>query len=166
MKTGPGFSLIECLIYAAIMGILSVLVFSSFNRTVLGMFNYSQKQHIIMAQSTVEHLLHNDIQKASADASHWKIDESWLICRQAHECIGWHTKNSSLYRCKGIYNFTTNQWSKIKNALIASDVRHFSAHVNAASGRILSAGYIFQIEDGRYCKTVPLINGIGKSYEN
>lgn len=100
-----GFSLVETVVYCAIMSILSLLVFQFMIRSYDHMRSVIISGKQIMAMQSIERRLVNDIQSAIADANKWDSSQkNSFVCQNCQESIGWELIEGNMYRISGVYD--------------------------------------------------------------
>jgi len=158
MQHPKGFSLIECLVYCAVMGSLCMLAFSYFSRQNQALSNFIASAERTMACHATISLLSADIARADSSVMHWHKDHHELVWRSSDHAIGWHWRENTIYRSKGDYDFVRHAWINKSTALVARHAVHFELIPKENNGRVIGVHY--RLEDGTtsYQRIALLIN--------
>lgn len=133
-----GFTLIETLLYATLLGFLATIIFSWVARFA-GSINQTQRRsQDVMAIQTAMTRLKADIQGADAAINRWHFDENSMKLYCGDSAICWCREKDKLYRIE----------NKTKG-LIATNITTFHCSLYATAFQV--TGIICAIEAGDIC---------------
>lgn len=156
-----GFTLIECLIYCALLGMLSIVVAQFFIGNYKQVKAYTKNSEQLIMINAAYDLLRSDVQLASILIRDWQVIEKGFICRSHNQCIGWQCKEDRLYRVTGIFDFNLHQWQDPTSALMAIGIQEFNVDLLKKESRILGVDISIQSGNCRLLQAkVPLLAGM------
>lgn len=158
MRNIIGFSLIECLVYCVVLGLLSITISQYFSNMCTRIHCLSAEQKEIFIQASVHQLLLRDFQSAEVRKEYWYCNGSHIICHVGSDSIGWYLQDSNLYRSKGRFNFLGHVWEERHTALVAEKVNHFDSMLLNDNATIEAVSYTIGTAQMRVSKTVFLFN--------
>lgn len=161
MSNQTGFSLIETIIYCAIMSILTLLVFQFMIRSHESIATLISSGKKIMSIYSIEQRLIADIQSAQADPSKWDtIKNDSFVCQNCKESIGWELIQGNLYRISGIYDFALHYWRSKSRALVGTHIDQFTYMQNRNSSGMIALEYVLKHENKHYAGRAFTMNGM------
>lgn len=160
MKHAPGFSLIECLIYCALLAMISMLVFGYFTRQSYALGTFIAASEHSMEWSGALQILAADIVQADSSVAYWHISREEFIWRMRDCCVAWRWHENNLYRTKGVYDFTRQKWERKSSALIARHITAFAIQTQVKNGSITTVAISAESNWHRYNREVPLMNRV------
>jgi type II secretory pathway component PulJ len=133
MNQPKGFSLIEVLVYGAL---LSLIVF-----VMMHLWSFLQTHHRVLLRAQKDffetvcalYTLSRDIARAHPSQAYWS-EKPYLIMRitslaqkgaDEEQAIGWRLKGHNLYRIHGSYDFQKRAWNRKQSVLMAHNVELF-----------------------------------------
>lgn len=159
--TSRGFSLIECLLYCAIMTLLAMLVFEFFLKSRMMAHQLTQQTKQIMAVQAAYDFILRDMEQARVDSQFWdSSDAQAVICKVGKTCIGWSLRNKKLYRTVGQYDFAFGYWTSKSAALVAQSISHFSYQTHRNNNTVLAVDIRLEAPAFACDGTACLYNGI------
>ena len=158
MNTHQGFSLIECLIYSAITGFLSILLFSFFNNVTSSIRLVSNRENDSLSLWSAHQLFCKDIQMADAQSNLWHKSSDGIVCKVGDACIGWQLRKNSVYRLKGDYDFSAQQWRRKSTALVVQNVKHFRVELHGQEKMVTAVRYELETVYDTQIETIMLEN--------
>lgn len=160
-----GFSLIECMLYCAIVAVIMLLWFNgvaSFIRTCTTQAN--QINSLSAVYSALDVLV-RDIRKAPNLASAWPlITDSIFVFEEFHDSpesptqtnsssIGWEYKDKQLLRYQGNYKSNKQEWTKRAKSLVLSDVETCSFSFNLVNQTMVAVTIIMVVQGEKIERT-------------
>jgi prepilin-type N-terminal cleavage/methylation domain-containing protein len=113
MKNRAGFTLIECMIYVFVLGVIALLFFSGTMRIYSHMRSAYSKNHLLLTLYTAGDVFARDLRQKPPinneifyrhDGIAWRYEQT--------QTIGWSLEQkNTLVRHEGSYNYRTNTWS-------------------------------------------------------
>lgn len=156
-----GFSLVETVVYCAIMSILSLLVFQFMIRSYDHMRSVIISGKQIMAMQSIERRLVNDIQSAIADANKWDSSQkNSFVCQNCQESIGWELIEGNMYRISGVYDFTLHRWRSKSRALVGTQIDHFLYTLLFNAGLVIGVKYVLERGNTEHSGAAFVYNGV------
>lgn len=143
-----GFSLVEMIVYMALLSFLVMLSFSWVNRYVRSTHEAQKRNSQLVALHTILHRLSDDIQLARAQESKWSADANSLEFYIDQNAISWHREKDKIYR--------TQNRSK---ALIASGIKTFECCLHAHNNLIKKIDCQVMVGDYFLSKRMRVCNG-------
>lgn len=148
MNRRPGFILIELTVYAALLGLLTFLIFhwaTSTQGHLKKMSNYTLAQAGEWAALDV---WARDVRQAPESKQRWyTIASEEVVWQNKDLAIGWKKEGDSLYRYSG--NYKSGIWHKYTKSLLCEDVRAatFTVRVDAATQMVKTAALILNAKE-------------------
>ena len=143
-----GFSLIETLMYVALLAILCLVAFSWVSKLghTVAKINKTGKQ-VMMAHAIFARLA-ADIQMANSVKSHWDINSEQLSLYHANQHISWAKQKDKLYRIQ----------NKSKS-LMGTGIIQFSIHAITHDMHITSIACSLAFADVSFTHSMRVYNG-------
>jgi len=157
-KWSVGFSLIECLIYCAILALMSLLVFAYFSRQ-----NNALRTFVASGQRSMDcfiacQLLAADIIQAEPKQMWWHQTNDEYIFKTSQESVAWRLHEHNVYRAKGEYDFARHAWEHKSTALVARHVAALSIQTQKNNAMVTAVTIRITHDSGSHTRTVPLMN--------
>ena len=114
-----GFSLIETLIYIALLALLCLVAFSWVSKSAHSVSKITQTSKQLMMAQAILMRLAADVQMADAARAQWNVTDQELRLYHAKTPIIWRTDKNKLYRIE----------NKSK-ALIGTEIIQFTSHTH------------------------------------
>lgn len=133
-----GFTLIETLLYAALLGYLAMVIFSWATHFASAINQAQKKSHNVMAIQTALLRLKADIQGADVAINRWSLDDNSMKLYCGDSAICWCQEKDRLYRIE----------NKTKG-LIATHITKF--HCSLYATALQAQGIICTMEAGDIC---------------
>ena len=157
------FSLLECLIYIVILGILSILIFRFFVACDQQCKWWARQGQELMVLYATSDLLAHDIKKANSNVTQWNcVSSDKMILQCSNETIEWFLHKSNLYRIKGNYDYAQQNWLQKRQSLVAAQVKNFQYKIVTYDNSVIAVEIVLEIEQikDRIEKTVYVGNRV------
>lgn len=127
MKGKRGFTLIECMVYVALVGVLSACAIHCVLQHYGAISQSIARSMRCSACYLARDLLVRDIRMAQNSAAHWHMPSSHYVVWRTHATdIGWEHKDDRLIRYEGHYNPAERKWHAIKKSTALMPIKNAS----------------------------------------
>lgn len=118
-----GFSLIECLVYVLIVGLLANMLFMWVVRIQQTVYQQAKDQTVTVGIYSAQDLMARDLSMAPSAMSDWKVmSGTQLIWHGPTIDTGWALEDGKLYRYEGHYSLENHSWSARAKSLVSDQI--------------------------------------------
>lgn len=142
-----GFSLIELMVSIGILTIISWVAFSFFLRFSMLFAQQGSVFNQVSDVGIAQDILLCDTAQAQSDKNTIFIKSQSIIFCQGDSWIGWHLKNDTLYRTKGIYSHGV--WHDATQSVVLKGVNNFLSQVINDEQQIRAISYELRFAKNR-----------------